>query len=127
MLRYILWSSSNANIIYYKLNNNKEIIKIKDFSLRIDHNIPYEQYIYFIYNDIVKDYKNNIIDIEKLKTNFIYARACFMNIINQLPYTQLNKLELDFINKYKIKEINSRFNNEKYFHKIYNIISIIIN
>ena len=38
-----------------------------------------------------------------------------MNLIKNSPYTQLNKLELDFINKYKIKDLTSRFNNEKKF------------
>ena len=49
-----------------------------------------------------------------------------MNMIKNSPYTQLNKLELDFINKYKIKELTSRFNKKKNFYKKYNFICTII-
>ena len=45
-----------------------------------------------------------------------------MNMIKKSSYTELNKLELYFINKYKIKELTYRFNNEK---KIY-IKNIIV-
>ena len=104
---------AHANIIYTKYNDEKEIIEIKDFSIRIGHSIPYDKHIYVIYNEIDKDIKNNKINEEKLKTDIIYTRAYFMNLIKNSPYTQLNKLELDFINKYKIKDLTSRFNNEK--------------
>ena len=36
-----------------------------------------------------------------------------MNIIKNSPFTQLNKLELDFINHYKIKELTSRYDIKK--------------
>lgn len=57
-----------------------------------------------------------------MKTDIIYTRAYFMNMIKKPSYTELNKLELYFINKYKIKELTYRFNNEK---KIY-IKNIIV-
>ena len=48
---------AHANIIYTKYKDEKEIIEIKDFSIRICHSIPYDKHIYVIYNEIDKDIK----------------------------------------------------------------------
>ena len=100
---------AHANIIYTKINNEKEIIEIKNFTIKTGHSIPYEDHIFVIYNQIEKDLKNNIIDTEKLKT-LIYARAYFINKLKNSQYIQLTKIEMDFINQYHIKEFSSRFN-----------------
>ena len=50
-------------------------------------------------------------DKEKLK-NICYTREYFINIFNNNIYTQLSKIEIDFVKKYNIKEINNRNNND---------------
>lgn len=66
--------------------------------------------MYIIINQKINtDIKNNQIDGGCSK-NICYARAYFIYIINNNIYTQLNKKEIDFINKYGIKEINARNN-----------------
>ena len=102
---------AHGNIIYTKINNDKEILEIKNFTLKTAHSIAYEDHIYVIYNQIENDIKNNTIDTEKLKT-VIYARAYFINKLKNSQYIQLTKIEIDFINQYHIKEFSSRFNEQ---------------
>ena len=59
-----------------------------------------------------EDIKNNNINTDDLKS-IIYARAYFIDIIKKNPYTQLIKIENDFIQKFKIKEIKLRENEQQ--------------
>ena len=61
-----------------------------------------------------EDIKNNNINTDDLKS-ILYARAYFIYIIKNNPYTQLIKIENDFIQKFKIKEIKlEKMNNKLY-------------
>lgn len=88
------------------MSNKKEIIEIKDFIIKSGHIIPYEGNIYVIYNQVEKDIKNDTIDVDKFKS-VIYAKAHFIDKLKKSQYVQLTKFEIDFINKYYIKEFNS--------------------
>ena len=99
---------ANAIISYSKIDK-KYTINIKQFIIRNKHSIDYNNHVFIINQKINSDIKNNNIDTNSLK-NICYARAYFINVINNNIYTQLNKIEIDFIKKYGIKEINTRNN-----------------
>ena len=99
---------ANAIISYTKIDN-KYSINIKQFIIRNNHSIDYNNHVFIINQKINTDIKNNKIDKNSLK-DICYARAYFINVINNNIYTQLNKIEIDFIKKYDIKEINTRNN-----------------
>ena len=105
---YYIYCSGRAhgNIIYSKINNEKEILEINDFTIKTAHSISYKDHIYVIYNQIENNIKNNTIDTKKLKT-VIYARAYFINKLKNSQYIQLTKIEIDFINQYHINENRS--------------------
>lgn len=93
--------------VKYKKIGDIETVQIDNFTIKNKHTIEIDEHIFIINQDIENDIKNNSININKLK-NICYARAYFINIIKNNRYTQLNKIEQDFVKKYSITEINSR-------------------
>ena len=98
--------------IKYKKIINKEIIYIENFRLKKTHSLPFDKHIFIIEEKVKNDIINNKINTEELK-NIVYARAYFMDIIKKNPYTQLIKIENDFIKKFNIRDIKLRGNEDE--------------
>ena len=98
--------------IKYKKINNKEILYIENFTLKKTHSLPFDKHIFISEEKVKNDIINNKINTEELK-NIVYARTYFMDIIKKNPYTQLIKIENDFIKKFNIRDIKLRGNEDE--------------
>ena len=87
--------------------NDKEILYLKNFTIKIKHSLSANKHIFIIEEKVEQDIAYNKININDLN-NIIYARTYFMDLIKKNPYTQLIKIEKDFIQRYKITQIRMR-------------------